>query len=308
MTTEITSTIEREYFELNGRHYQQFANVVEVNEVIGQYQKECYGVESDLLHYFGSFLYYRNSCATVRHKVIADKLSVSVSTVRRAINRLVDKFIVVIEHNTEDGYRSNRYIIPTLEDRQRLQKEVAYSTRQYDNNFTNEQSPVNTRPAESETVKPQRAQAIKYTRFIRKPKATLSLFTRPKDLKSTASVNYSDKRIKPITVPEHVYYRCYSFYTDDQIKDLYQTVKNRLRFFNHVLDDNMTELIIDKALDGLLKAKRQYKAGRRTTDVHNPKAYVCSAAWHIAINFEMGNDIDDYIKPIEHNGYRTLYA
>lgn len=308
MTTEITSTIEREYFELNGRHYQQFANVVEVNEVIGQYQKECYGVESDLLHYFGSFLYYRNSCATVRHKVIADKLSVSVSTVRRAINRLVDKFIVVIEHNTDNGYSSNRYIIPTLEDRQRLQKEAAYSARQYDNNFTKEHSPVNTRPAESENVKPQRPQAIKYTRFIRNPKATLSLFTSSKDLKSTASVNHSTNRIKPITVPEHVYYRCYSFYSDEQIKDLYQTVKNRLRFFKHVLDDNMTELVIDRALDGLLKAKRQYKAGRRTTDVHNPKAYVCSAAWHIAINFEMGNDIDDYIKPVEHGGYRTLYA
>lgn len=308
MTTEITSIIEREYFTLNGRHYQQFKNLTEVNEVIGQYQKECYGVESDILHYFGSFYYYGRNYAAARHKVIAAEKDVSLSTVRRALKRLADKHIIIIEHNTDHGYSSNRYIIPTLEDRQRLQKEAAYSARQYDNNFTNEQSPVNTRPAESETVKPQRTQAIKYTRFIRKPKATLSLFTRPKDLKSTVSVNHSDKRVKPITVPEHVYYRCYSFYSDEQIKDLYQTVKNRLRFFKHVLDDNMTELVIDRALDGLLKAKRQYKAGRRTTDVHNSIAYVCSAAWHIAINFEMGNDIDDYIKPVEHNGYRTLYA
>lgn len=308
MTTETTSIIEREYFEINARHYQQFKNLTEVNEVIARYQKECYGVESDLLHYFGSFLYYRNSCATVRHKVIADKLSVSVSTVRRAINRLVDKFIVVIEHNTDNGYSSNRYIIPTLEDRRRIQKEAAYLARQQSVKSHNEQSPVNNRPAENEIVKPQRTQAIKYVRFIRKPKATLSLFTSSKDLKSTVSVSHSDKRIKPISVPEHVYYRCVPFFSDDEIKRIYQTVKNRLKFFHNVLDENITELIIDKALDGLLNAKRQYKAETRSTDVHNPVAYVCSAAWHIAINFEMGNDIDDYIKPVEHNGYRTLYA
>lgn len=305
---KVSNVIEREYFEVNDRYYQKFINVQDANIAIKTYQKECYGVESDILHYLGSWLFFNKDYAKPKYKTIANEVGVSVSTIRRAIKRLVDKCIVVVEHDKKDGYRSNKYIIPTLADRKRIQRKRDEQARQYDNNFTNEHSTVNTRPNENEIVKPQRPQAIKYTRFIRKPKATLSLFTRPKDLKSTTSVNHSTKRIKPISVPDHVYYRCVPFFSDDEIKRIYQTVKNRLHFFKHVLDDNMTELIIDKALDSLLNAKRQYKADKRTQDVKNPIAYICTTAWNLAINFELGKDIDEYIKPVQHNGYKTLFA
>ena len=305
---KVSKVIEREYFKLNDNHYQKFMNVQDANIAIKTYQKECYGIESDILHYFGSFLFYKSDYAKAKYQTIADKLNVSKSTVRRAITRLVEKCIIVVEHNKEDGYRSNRYIIPTLADRKRIQRKRDAQARQESVKNQNEHSTVNTRPNENEIVKTQRTQAIKYTRFIRKPKVTLFKLTLLKDLKSTTSVNHSTKRIKPISVPDHVYYRCVPFFSDDEIKRIYQTVKNRLRFFKHVLDDNMTELIIDKALDSLLNAKRQHKAGKRTQDVKNPIAYICTTAWNLAINYELGKDIDEYITPVQHDGYKSLFA
>ena len=127
---KVSKVIEREYFKLNDNHYQKFMNVQDANIAIKTYQKECYGIESDILHYFGSFLFYKSDYAKAKYQTIADKLNVSKSTVRRAITRLVEKCIIVVEHNKEDGYRSNRYMIPTLADRKRIQLKRYAQARQ----------------------------------------------------------------------------------------------------------------------------------------------------------------------------------
>lgn len=56
-----------------------------------------------------------------------------------------------------------------------------------------------------------------------------------------------------------------------------------------------------------MTAMRDAKAGRRPS-IYNTIAYTSSTLFYLAMKINTFKDLDDWISPIEHDGYNSLFA
>lgn len=288
------------YAMIQLQDYATFESIEEMDENVRHFNRQLNKVHYETLNLLKQYSLKIIGVSHLKIDTIAAKLNKSRRTIENHIRYLKDQGYITVVNTSrrkQGGKGANAYVINTVDYRKKwLKSNNCVSKVAHRNNY------------KYNRLK-QQAQAFAY---IKVKKETIESLNYLKHIKSTENRNNSDNgnvRVCPNGVPEYIYNSMRPFFKDKEIQRIYLNVKKDMQFFNttHTAED-ITE-VIEIAIKSLLNAKRDYKAGTRHTDVHNPTAYVSAAAWYRAVNIELGHDMDDYI-PVqtEEGGYRQLYV
>lgn len=286
------------YAMIKLEEYKTFETIEEMDEHVQHFNRQIDATYYETLNLLKQHSLKIVGVSHLKTSTIAKQLDKSVSTVKRHIKFLKDNgFITVVNtcREKQGGKGANAYIINTVEYRRKWLKRQS------------EPSQVSHRNTQKNDAQIQSARAFAY---VKTKKETIDSLNYTNSLKSTQRrKNNNTERICPNGVPPHVHSTMRPFFSDQEIKTIYLHTKHHMRsFFKPVHTGEDIEEIIDAALRSLLNAKRDFKANQRKQDIFNPVAYVASAAWHMAVDMQLGHDLYDYSEITPHTGYRTLFA
>lgn len=287
------------YAMIQLQDYATFETIEEMDENVRHFNRQLSKVHYETLNLLKQYSLKIIGVSHLKIDTIAAKLNKSRRTIENHIRYLKDQGYITVVNTSrrkQGGKGANAYVINTVDYRKKWLKR---------NNCVSKVAHRNT--YKYNRLK-QQAQAFAYLKVKKETIESLSYLNSIKSTQSSNNRDNRDIRICPNGVPEYIWNIMRPFFNDKEIQRIYLNVKKDMQFFNKTHTVEEIKDVIEIAIKSLLNAKRDYKAGRRYTDVHNPVAYVSAAAWHRAINIELGNDIDDYITPVDHSGYRTLYA
>src|SRR5699024_10380437 len=289
------------YAMINLSDYQTFESVAEMDQTVKHFNRQLSKSHYETLNLLKQYSLKVIGVSHIKIQTIADHLNKSISTIKRHIKCLKDNGYINVINTTRTkrgGKGANAYIINTSEYRKKYLKNK------------NELSEMNHRKAYKKGGEYQSDQAFRY---LKVKKETIDSYKLFKNLKSTDKRNNNqleDKfnhRVCPVSVPFYLYNMAKPFLKDKEIEQIHRTLTNKITFFKGEDVSYYRDDIIERAFKQLLNALRDVKAGRRTP-IYNKIAYATSTLFYLGMKLNTYKDLDDWIDPICHDGYQSLFT
>lgn len=287
---------------INLQDYQTFETVAEMDQEVKHFNRQLNKPHYETLNLLKQYSLKVIGVSHIKIQTIADRLDKSVSTIKRHIKYLKENgFISVVNtsRTKRGGKGANAYIINTNEYRKKYLKNKSDLLK------------VNHRKADKKGGQYQSQQAFRYVKVKKETIESYKLFN---NLKSThkrtnpqTENNTDNIRLCPSNTPMYLYSMARPFLTDKEIEKLYRTLTNKITFFKSDDVQYQADEIIERSFKTLLNALRDVKAGRRIA-IHNPIAYASSTLFYLAMKINTFKDLDDWISPINHDGYQSLFT
>ncbi|QYA43649.1 helix-turn-helix domain-containing protein (plasmid) [Macrococcoides bohemicum] len=259
------------------KDYQTFETVKDMDATIYEYNKELNASLYETLRLLSQYSCKVVGVSHIKVKTIADRLDVSIATVKRRIKALKELGMITVINTfrrVKGGKGANAYVINTAEMRKKLLIEL---------------SKLNHRKDDKNEAQRLSIQAMDY---VLTRKETLYLKSIIKTFISngrrtnthTRKINARLKRIEniknvrqcPTNVPIDFYKTYASFFTDDEIATMYKAVMNRLNKHTYLTHEDIDE-ITRNTFDALVrKLRNHYKHG--ADPINNVFAFVSKVA------------------------------
>lgn len=287
------------YAMISLEDYATFETIDQMDAEVQHFNRQLNSAHYETLNLLKQYSLKIVGVSHLKVETIATQLEKSISTIKRHIKYLKDNgFITVVNtrRQKQGGKGANAYVINTVNYRRKWLKNK------------NEPSQMSHRNGLKTDGSTQSARAFAY---VKAKKETIDSLNYSKSLKSNTEGNqaHTNVRVCPNGVPSHIHSAMRPFFSDREIQTIYLNTKKRMEsFFKTILSLEDIDETIEIAIRSLLNAKRDFKTNQRHQDIFNPVAYVASAAWHMAVDVQLGNDLYDYSAPLSHSGYRTLFS
>ncbi|AVO03364.1 hypothetical protein A9958_13020 (plasmid) [Staphylococcus simulans] len=234
-----------------------------------------YNAKISKTHYETLNLLKQYSCKVIgvshiKIKTIAERLGKSIRTIKHHIKFLKEQgFITVINIMRKKGGKgANAYAINPLE----MQQSIINCT-----------SEIARRNKDKKRNQHQSHQALSYVHVEKKTISLLKLLNsfvsnkrRKKQIKLKRVENIKYFRACPEGVSIEFYQRYKPFFSDAQIKCLFNKISDQITQYPNINDEEYTD-IVDNTMDSLVKALRNYHRGQGEK-VYNIFAYASAAA------------------------------
>ncbi|PTJ92206.1 hypothetical protein BU020_10875 [Staphylococcus simulans] len=235
-----------------------------------------YNAKISKTHYETLNLLKQYSCKVIgvshiKIKTIADRLGKSVRTIKRHLKYLKEQgFISVINtmRSKTGGKGASAYAINPIEMQQKI---------------INVTSQMSRRKADKKRNQHQSQQAMAFVRIKKETMSFLKLLnsfvsnkSHKKQIKLKRIENIKYFRVCPKGVPIEFYQRYKPFFSDAQIKYLFNKISNQINQYPNINDEEYTD-IVDNTMDSLVKALRNYHRGQGEK-IYNIFAYASAAA------------------------------
>lgn len=235
-----------------------------------------YNAKISKTHYETLNLLKQYSCKVIgvshiKIKTIAEKLEKSVATVKRHIKYLKENgFITVINtlRSKQGGKGANTYAINPIELFKKIQNEL---------------SQMSYRKTDKKRNQHQSQQAMAFVQIKKETMSFLKLLNsfvsnkgRKKQIQLKRIENIKYFRACPEGVPIEFYQRYKPFFSDAQIKCLFNKISDQVNQYPNINDEEYTD-IVDNTMDSLVKALRNYHRGQGEK-IYNIFAYASAAA------------------------------
>lgn len=234
-----------------------------------------YNAKISKTHYETLNLLKQYSCKVIgvshiKIKTIAERLGKSIRTIKNHIKFLKEQgFITVINIMRKKGGKgANAYAINPLE----LQQSIINCT-----------SKIARRNEDKKRNQSQSQQAMAFVQTKKETMSFLKLLNsfvsnkrRKKQIKLKRIENIKYFRACPEGVPVEFYQRYKPFFSDAQIKCLFNKISDQINQYPNINDEEYTD-IVDNTMDSLVKALRNYHKGQGEK-IYNIFAYASAAA------------------------------
>lgn len=239
-----------------------------------------YNARINRSHYETLNLLKQYSCKVIgvshiKIKTIAEQLSKSVATVKRHIKFLKEHgFITVIntQRAKKGGKGANTYAINPFEIFEKTQREIK-----------NELSQMSYRKGDKKRNQHQSQQAMTLVQckketisFLKLLNSFISNKHRKKQIKLNRNENIKYFRACPKSVPLELYQAYKPFFSDAQIKCLFNIITKQISRYSCITSDIYTD-IVDTTFKSIVKALRKSFRGKRS-NINNIYAYVTGIA------------------------------
>lgn len=239
-----------------------------------------YNARINRSHYETLNLLKQYSCKVIgvshiKIKTIAEQLSKSVATVKRHIKFLKEHgFITVIntQRAKKGGKGANTYAINPFEIFEKTQREIK-----------NELSQMSYRKGDKKRNQHQSQQAMALVQckketisFLKLLNSFISNKHRKKQIKLNRNENIKYFRACPKGVPLELYQAYKPFFSDAQIKCLFNIITKQISRYSCITSDIYTD-IVDTTFKSIVKALRKSFRGERS-NINNIYAYVTGIA------------------------------
>lgn len=266
------------------KDYQTFESVKDMDRTIYEYNKELSASLYETLRLLSQYSCKVVGVSHIKIKTIADKLGVSIATVKRRIKALKDNgYITVLNtiRRKKGGKGANAYVINTVSMRKKILSEL---------------SQVSYRKDDKKEAQRLSTQALE---FVKVRKETLYLISNIKTFISNGrkqrKINARLRRIEniknvrqcPANVPISIYKAYAPFFTDDQLAAMYKAIVKRLDKHGYLTHEDIDE-ITRNTFDAVVRSLRNhYKYG--DAPIKNIFAFVSKVADKQALQLTSAN-------------------
>ncbi|MCE5025540.1 replication/maintenance protein RepL [Staphylococcus simulans] len=264
------------YQLINLEEHATFDSIQEMDNTVRQYNAKISKTHYETLNLLKQYSCKVIGVSHLKIKTIADCLGKSVRTIKRHLKYLKEQgFISVINimRSKIGGKGASAYAINPVEVQQKI---------------INVTSQMSRRKADKKRSQHQSQQAMA---FVRTKKETMYFFKllnsfvsnkrRHKQIKLKRIENIKYFRACPEGVPVELYQRYKPFFSDAQIKCLFNKISDQINQYPNINDEEYTDIIND-TLDSLVKALRNYHRGQGDK-ICNIFAYATAAAKYQAL-------------------------
>ncbi|MCG1060603.1 hypothetical protein K4S75_11155 [Staphylococcus epidermidis] len=232
-------------------------------------------------HYETLNLLKQYSCKVIgvsqlKIKTMAKQLDKSVATIKRHIKYLKEQGFITVENTTRikmRGKGANIYIINPIEKFKKVQRKIK-----------NELSDMSHRNPDNEANRNQSQQAMRYVQVRNETIKSLKLLKsfistkrrRKQQMRLNRVENIKYFRACPEGVPLELYQAYRPFFSDAQIKTLFNVITKQVNRYPSLDSEDYTN-IVDNTFASIVKALRKYHRGERNK-IKNIFAYAAGSA------------------------------
>ncbi|MBI5973945.1 replication/maintenance protein RepL [Staphylococcus caledonicus] len=259
------------YQLINLQDYATFNSIEEMDNTVRQYNASLTKTHYETLNLLKQYSCIVIGVSHIKIKTIAKSLDKSVRTIKRHLKALQEKgYISVINlmRIKTGGKGANAYVINPVE----VQQEIINDTSQ-----------VSPRDVEEHNRQHQSHQAMTFAKVKKQTissfkllKSYLSNKRRKKSIKLKRTENIKSFRACPEVVPLELYEKYKPFFSDAQIKGLYNAITSQIQKHGNITDENYT-IIVETCFNSLIKKLRKYHRNEGNK-VRNIFAYVTQIA------------------------------
>ena len=251
-----------------------FDSIQEMDNTVRQYNAKISKSHYETLNVLKQYSCKVIGVSHIKIKTIAERLGKSIRTIKNHIKFLKEQgFITVINIMRKNGGKgANAYAINPLE----MQQSIINCT-----------SEIARRKADKKRNQSQSQQALAYVQvkketmsFIKLLNSFVSNKRRKKQIQLKRTENIKYFRACPKGVPFELYQRYQPFFSDAQIKCLFNNISDQINSYSHINDEAYTD-IVNHTLDSLVKALRNYHRGQGDK-IYNIFAYAAGTAKKLA--------------------------
>lgn len=263
------------YQPLNLEEHATFESIQDMDNTVRRYNARINHSHYETLNLLKQYSCKVIGVSHIKIKTIAEQLSKSVATVKRHIKYLKDHgFITVIntQRAKKGGKGANTYAINPFELFEKTQRKIK-----------NELSQMSHRKGDKKRNQSQSQQAMAFVQATKETMNSLKLLNsfysnkrrkRLTKLKRTENIKYF--RSCPEGVPIEVYLEYKPFFSDAQIKYLFNIIKKQIARYSCITSDVYTD-IVDTTFKSIVKALRKSFRGERS-NINNIYAYATGIA------------------------------
>lgn len=259
------------YQLINLQEHATFDSIQAMDNTVRQYNAQISKTHYETLNLLKQYSCKVIGVSHIKIKTIAKKLDKSVATVKRHIKFLKENgFITVINtlRNKQGGKGANTYAINPIELFKKIQNEL---------------SQMSYRNAQKKRNQSQSQQALAYVQvkketmsFIKLLNSFVSNKCRKKQIQLKRNENIKYFRACPEGVPIELYQRYKPFFSDAQIKCLFNNISDQINPYPNINNEAYTD-IVNNTLGSLVKALRNYHRGQGKK-IYNIFAYAVGTA------------------------------
>lgn len=284
------------YQLVNLQEHATFASIQAMDNTVRKYNAKISKTHYETLNLLKQYSCKVIGVSHLKIKTIAKKLNKSIATIKRHIKYLkVNGFISVINtvRTKQGGKGANTYAINPFKLYEKLQ-----------NKIKNELSQMSYRNLDRKRNQYQSQQALAYVQVKKETISILKLSKHyvsnkvsKKQIRMKRSENIKYFRACPEGVPQDLYELYRPYFSDAQIKTLYERINDHINHFTNINDQEYTEITY-QALNSLIKALRNSHRGK-SSPVRNIFAYASGTAKKIAFKISHINIWDEMSKNYE---------
>ncbi|MHD0398776.1 replication/maintenance protein RepL [Staphylococcus simulans] len=262
------------YQLVNLQEHATFDSIQAMDNTVRQYNAQISKSHYETLNVLKQYSCKVIGVSHIKIKTIAERLGKSIRTIKNHIKFLKEQgFITVINIMRKNGGKgANAYAINPLE----MQQSIINCT-----------SKIARRKADKKRNQSQSQQALAYVQvkketmsFIKLLNSFVSNKRRKKQIQLKRTENIKYFRACPEGVPFELYQRYQPFFSDAQIKCLFNNISDQINSYSHINDEAYTD-IVNHTLDSLVKALRNYHRGQGDK-IYNIFAYAAGTAKKLA--------------------------
>lgn len=261
---------------INLEDYATFESIQDMDNTVRQYNAKISKTHYETLNLLKQYSCKVIGVSHIKIKTMAAKLNKSVATIKRHIKYLKDNgFITVINtfRMKQGGKGANTYAINSINVFKKIQNEL---------------SQMSYRKSDKKRNKNQSQQAMAFVKakkenisFIKLLSSFVSNKCTHKQIKLKRTENIKNFRACPEGVPLELYQEYKPFFSDAQIKGLFNAISKQVMRFSNINDEQYTH-IVNNTFNTLIKALKNSYRGERES-VHNMYAYAIATAKKQAI-------------------------
>ena len=267
------------YQLVNLKEHATFDSIQAMDNTVRQYNAQINKAHYETLNLLKQYSCKVIGVSHIKVKTIADHLGKSVRTIKRHIKFLKEQgFISVINimRSKIGGKGANAYAINPVKVQQKI---------------INVTSQMSRRKVDKKRNQSQSQQALAYVQvkketmsFIKLLNSFVSNKRRKKQIQLKRTENIKYFRACPEGVPFELYQRYQPFFSDAQIKCLFNNISDQINSYSHINDEAYTD-IVNHTLDSLVKALRSYHRGQGDK-IYNIFAYAAGTAKKLAAKLD----------------------
>ncbi len=264
------------YQLINLEEHATFETIQAMDNTVRQYNAQINKAHYETLNLLKQYSCKVIGVSHIKIKTIADRLGKSVRTIKRHIKFLKEQgFISVINtmRSKIGGKGANAYVINPVEVQQKIINGTSQMAR---------------RKVDKQHSQYQSQQAMTFVRTKKETMSFLKLLTsfvsnkrHHKQIKLKRIENIKYFRACPEGVPVELYQRYKPFFSDAQIKCLFNKISNKINQYPILNDEEFTD-IVDNTFSSLVKALRNYHRGQ-SDKIYNIFAYATATAKYQAL-------------------------
>lgn len=256
--------------------YATFDSIQEMDNTVRQYNAKLSKTHYETLNLLKQYSCKIIGVSQLKIKTIADKLDKSVATIKRHIKYLREEGFITVKNTIRikmKGKGANIYIINPIEKFKEVQRKNK-----------NELSGLSYRNPDNEANQNQSRQAMRYVQVRNETINSLKLLKsfistksrRKQQIRFNRVENIKYFRACPEGVPLELYQAYRPFFSDAQIKTLFNVITKQVNRYPSLDSEDYTN-IVDNTFASIVKALRKYHRGERNK-IKNIFAYAAGSA------------------------------